>query len=100
MSQAEITAVNRIFEDSVRRRDVERMASIYTADAIALPPGGPIVQGRENIKRLWGSALEEMGVKSGKTDTDDLQLAGDLAHEEGRATRGLPSVPAIAQFAV
>ena len=41
MSQAEITAVNRIFEDSVRRRDVERIASIYTADAIALPPGDP-----------------------------------------------------------
>ena len=64
MSQAEITAVNRIFEEAVRRRDLERVASVYTADAITLPPGGPIVQRRENIKRLWGSALEEMGVKT------------------------------------
>ncbi|TMA10919.1 MAG: DUF4440 domain-containing protein [Deltaproteobacteria bacterium] len=100
MSQAEITAVNRIFEDSVRRRDVERIASIYTADAIALPPGGPIVQGRENIKRLWGSALAEMGVKSVKIETVDLQLAGDLAYEVGRATLALPAGPAIVKFVV
>ena len=100
MSQAEITAVNRIFEDSVRRRDVERIASIYTADAIALPPGGPIVQGRENIKRLWRSALEEMEVKSVKIETVDLQLAGDLAYEVGRATLALPAGPAIVKFVV
>jgi uncharacterized protein (TIGR02246 family) len=100
MSQAEISAVNRIFEEAVQRRDLERMASVYTANAIALPPGGPIVQGRENIKRLWGSALEEMGVKSVKIETVDLQLVGDLACEVGRATLGLPAGPSSVKFVV
>jgi uncharacterized protein (TIGR02246 family) len=100
MSQAEISAVNRIFEEAVRRRDLERIASVYTANAIALPPGGPIVQGRENIKRLWGSALEEMGVKSVKIETVDLQLAGDLACEVGRATLDLPAGPSTVKFVV
>jgi len=100
MSQAEITAVNRIFEDAVRRRDVERMASVYTPDAIALPPDGPIVRGRDNIKQLWGSALEQMGLKSVKLDTVDLQIAGDLAYEVGEATLGLPAGSAVVKFVV
>ena len=100
MSQTEITAVNRIFEDAVRRRDLERMASIYTPDAIALPPDGPIVQGRDNIKRLWGSALEESGLKSVKIETVDLQTAGDLAYEVGEATLDFPAGPTVVKFVV
>jgi uncharacterized protein (TIGR02246 family) len=100
MSQAEITAVNRMFEDAVRRRDLERMASLYAADAIALPPDGPIVRGREDIKRLWGAVLEEKGLKSVRIETVDLQLAGDVAYEVGEATLGLPTGPAVMKFVV
>ena len=100
MSQAEISAANRAFEDAVRRRDLERMASLYTTDAIALPPDGPIVRGRDDIKRLWGSVLEERGLRSVKLETLDLQIAGDLAYEVGEATLGLPTGPAVMKFVV
>ena len=41
-----------------------------------------------------------MEVKSVKIETVDLQLAGDLAYEVGRATLALPAGPAIVKFVV
>ncbi len=76
------------------------MASLYTTDAIALPPDGPIVRGRENIKRLWGSALEESGLKSVKLETVDLQLAGDHAYEVGEGTLDFPAGPSAVKFVI
>lgn len=53
MSTTEIAAVNRAFEEAVRKGDVDRLAQLYTQDAIALPPDGPFVRGRDAIKELW-----------------------------------------------
>ena len=36
MSLSEIAAVNRQFEDAAREGDLDRLASLYTPDAIAL----------------------------------------------------------------
>jgi uncharacterized protein (TIGR02246 family) len=52
MSQSEIAAVNRQFEDAARKGDLDRLASLYTADAVALPPDGPAVKGRDSIKQM------------------------------------------------
>lgn len=89
MSRAEIAAVNRAFEDAARKGDAETMASLYTADGIALPPDAPIVKGRDKIKQLWASVISGMGLKSVKLETLDLEVAGDTAYEVGEATLGL-----------
>lgn len=89
MSRAEIAAVNGAFEDAVRKGDAETMASLYTADGIALPPDAPMSKGRENIKQLWASVISGMGLKSVKLETLDLEVAGDTACEVGQATLGL-----------
>jgi uncharacterized protein (TIGR02246 family) len=52
MSHAAIAAVNRQFEEAVASRDFERLGSLYTADAIVLPPGGPVVKGRDNVSQF------------------------------------------------
>ena len=38
MSRTEIDAVNREFEDAVRKRDTEKLSALYTPDAIVMPP--------------------------------------------------------------
>ena len=43
MSLSDIAAVNRQFEEAARKGDVDRLASLYTTDAMAFPPDGPIV---------------------------------------------------------
>jgi uncharacterized protein (TIGR02246 family) len=46
MSQSEIAAINRQFEDAARKGDLDRLASLYTPDAVALPPDGSVVKGK------------------------------------------------------
>jgi uncharacterized protein (TIGR02246 family) len=91
MSHAEIAAVNRVFEDAVRAGDLARLASLYTADAIALPPDAPPVRGRENIGKMWGAIAQQAGLKEVALRTTDLEIAGDTAHEVGEATLAFAS---------
>ena len=85
MSTTEIAANNRAFEEAVRKGDVDRLAFLYTADAMALPPGGPIVKGRDAIKSLWGGVIRDMALRDVQLQTIDLEIAGDTACEVGEA---------------
>lgn len=86
MSRAEIAAVNRQFEESARNGDLDRLASLYTPDAIALPPDSHIVRGRDNIKTMWGTIAQQIGLKDVRLETLDLEVAGETAHEVGEGT--------------
>ncbi len=105
MSQAEIAAVNHRFEAAVRKGDIDGMAALYTPGAMVLPPDGPVVKGRENIKQLWGTVVSQMGLKDVKLETLDLQIAGDTAYEVGEATlslepKGGKPTTAVAKYVV
>jgi uncharacterized protein (TIGR02246 family) len=91
MSRTEIDAVNRALEDAIRKRDTERLSSLYTPDAIVMPPDAPFVKGRDSIKQFWGSAIQQLGVKDARLNTVDLEMAGDTAHEVGEAILTLES---------
>jgi ketosteroid isomerase-like protein len=71
MSRAEITAVDRAFEDAARKGDAETIASLYTSEGIVLPPDAPMIKGRDNVKNVWASVIDGMGLKSGT-----MSLAG------------------------
>ena len=89
MSESDIRLVNEAFERAALDGDADAMAAVYTNDAIVLPPDGPVVEGKENIKALWGSVLSGMGLKTVKLDSVNLEIAGDTACEVGLATLGL-----------
>jgi uncharacterized protein (TIGR02246 family) len=86
MSAAEIATVNRSFEDAVRRGDVDAIAELYEPDALVLPPDSPIVKGREAIRQLWMSAINEHGLKSMLVESVELEIVGDIANEVGHGT--------------
>jgi uncharacterized protein (TIGR02246 family) len=85
MSTTEIAATNRAFEEAVRKGDVDRLAYLYTTDAMALPPDGPIVKGRDAIKELWGGVIRDMALRDVQLQTLDLEITGDTACEVGEA---------------
>jgi ketosteroid isomerase-like protein len=91
MSRADIAAGNRAFEDAARTRETEKLAAFYTADAIVMPPDGGFVRGRENIGRLWASAIQHMGLKDVRLNTLDLEIVADTAYEVGEAVLSLAS---------
>jgi uncharacterized protein (TIGR02246 family) len=89
MSLSEIAAINRQFEDAARKGDLDGLASLYTPDAVALPPDGPVVKGRDNIKQMWGSIAQQIGLKDVRLNTLDFEQAGDTGdtgYEVGEAT--------------
>ena len=105
MSRSEIMEINRRFEDAMRKADAGTVASLYTADAIVLPPDAPMAKGPESIKQFWASAITGMGLKSVKLETLDLEVAGDSACEVGEATlwlepRGRPAATVVVKFVV
>ena len=97
MSLIEIGKVNRMFEDAVRAQDADRLASLYTVNAIALPPDGPISRGQDSVRQLWAAVIKDMGLRNVTLKTIDLEVNGDVACEVGQAT--LELVPPAGQRA-
>ena len=86
MALIEIGNVNRMFEDAVRAQDPDRIASLYTRNAIALPPDGPVVCGQDGVRQLWTSVIKDMGLRDVALKTIDLEVQDDSACEVGQAT--------------
>jgi uncharacterized protein (TIGR02246 family) len=100
MSRNEIASVNQQFEDAARKGDLDRLASLYTADAIALPPDGAMVKGRDAIKQMWGTIAQQMGLKDVRLNTLDLQTSGETAYEVGEAALTLANGNAAVKYVV
>lgn len=99
MSTTEIAAINRAFEEAVRKGDADRLAQLYTSDAMVMPPDGPFVKGRDAIRDLWSGVIRDLGLRDVKLQTVSLEIAGDTACEvgEGQLTLQPPSsAPATA----
>ena len=86
MSLIEIGKVNRMFEDAVRAKDPDRIASLYTGNAMVLPPDGPVVRGQDGVRQVWASVIKDMGLRDVTLKTIDLDVQDDSACEVGQAT--------------
>jgi uncharacterized protein (TIGR02246 family) len=100
MSRTDIAAANRMLEDAAATGDLTKLANLYTRDAVVMPPDGPFVKGRDNIKAMWGNVAQQLGLKALKLETIDLQIVGDVAHELGEAHLSLGSGNAVAKYVV
>ena len=84
-----LRATNQIFEEEVvRKRNFQALERVYTKDARILPPGAPMVSGREAIIDFWKSAVEGLGVEDGHLESVDL-IVSEYITEIGRATLSL-----------
>lgn len=100
MSLSAITAVNRQFEAAARSQDLEALAALYTADAMVLPPDGPFVKGRADIKQMWGSVAQQLGLKDVRLRTVSFEHEGNLGHEVGEATLMVATGTVVAKYVV
>src|SRR5260370_37473924 len=58
--KAEIEAVNAKWTEFFNKADFVGVASLYTTDATAFPPGSAMVQGGAAIGALWKSMAEQV----------------------------------------
>jgi uncharacterized protein (TIGR02246 family) len=78
--KAEIEAVNAKWIELFNKGDFVGIASLYTADASAFPPGSPIVRGRDAIRAMWKDMAEKVG--DPKLTTLDVKPLGPAAARE------------------
>jgi len=78
--KAEIEAANVKWMEFFNKGDFDGVASLYTADATAFPPGSGMVKGRVAIGAMWKSMAEQ--VSDLKITTLDVKRLGPSAARE------------------
>jgi uncharacterized protein (TIGR02246 family) len=78
--RAEIEAVNAQWMEYFNKGDFAGIASLYTDDATAFPPGSSMVKGRDAIGAMWKSMAAQ--VSDPKVTTLDVRPLGPSAARE------------------
>jgi uncharacterized protein (TIGR02246 family) len=78
--KAEIEAVNAKWIEFFNKGDFAGVASLYTTDATAFPPGSAMVQGGAAIGAMWKSMADQAG--DPKLTTLDVKPLGPSAARE------------------
>jgi ketosteroid isomerase-like protein len=82
-----MASTNDLFKAEVfGKRNFDALDRIYTRDARILPPGAPLVSGREAIKGFWSNLIQSVNAKSAVLASVDVMPTCDGALEIGRAT--------------
>ena len=83
--KAAIQQLSDRFAEAFNTGDIDAVAAMYTEDAVVLPPGAEIIQGRDKIQALWQGATEQMSDLK-LTATDVKPLGDSAVREIGTAT--------------
>ena len=86
-TKSAIHSANQNFMDIFGRGDSSGMASLYTKEGQLLPTGSDIITGTAGIKDFWQGAMD-IGIKTAKLETVELEEHWDTAIEIGRYTLG------------
>jgi ketosteroid isomerase-like protein len=78
--KAEIEAANAKWIEFFNKGDFAGIASLYTADATAFPPGSAMVKGNAAIGAMWKSVAEQVG--DPQLTTLDVKPLGPSAARE------------------
>ena len=78
--QAAIEAANAKWVAFFNKGDFDGVASLYAADATALPPGSAMVKGRAGIGAMWKGMAEQ--VSDPEVTTLDVKRLGPSAARE------------------
>lgn len=78
--KAEIDAVNAQWIEFFNKGDFAGIASLYTEDATAFPPGSEMVKGRAAIGEMWKKLAEQAG--DPKITTLEVKPLGPSAARE------------------
>jgi uncharacterized protein (TIGR02246 family) len=100
--KAQIEAANAKWMDSFNKGDFDGVASLYTADATAFPPGSAMMKGRAAIGAMWKGMAEQ--VTEPKLTTLDVKRLGPAAAREigtfSLKTKGSPPKEVTGKYVV
>lgn len=80
-----LTTGRALFVEALSRRDVPTACSVYTDDALLLPPAAGRISGRDEISAFWEAGLTS-GIAEISFEVGKVRSNGALACEVGRYT--------------
>jgi uncharacterized protein (TIGR02246 family) len=83
--KATIERLNDKFAQAFNKGDAAAVASMYTQDAVVLPPGAEMAKGRSAIQAFWKKSAEQIGDLK-LTALEVKPLGKDAAREIGTFT--------------
>lgn len=87
--RAAVDAKNEEFVAAYDAGDAAKLASLFTDDALILPPDASEIRGQEAIQALWQSWFDA-GITNVAIQTRSVEGAGNLAYEVGDFTAAVP----------
>jgi len=88
-TDAALNKLTAAFEAAYNAGDAVKVASMYTEDAVLMPPDEQMVKGRSAIEARLKSDMQKGKVTLRLTPTSSA-ISGDHAHEAGTSTVALP----------
>jgi uncharacterized protein (TIGR02246 family) len=86
--EADVEAIKKIIDDfnaAINAGNIDKLVSLYTDDAVRIPPNKPALVGKEAIRRLFQEQLDQFTVQNEGVIVD-LKVSGDLAFVRGSWT--------------
>ncbi|HEX6497272.1 MAG TPA: DUF4440 domain-containing protein [Acidobacteriaceae bacterium] len=84
--QRSMESTNELFNREVfGNRNFAALDDIYTRGARILPPGAPMISGREGIRKFWSEMVQTAHATSAILSSLDIMRSGDDALEIGKA---------------
>ena len=87
-------AIRKMTEDwtaSVRAKDVARLTSMVTEDAVFLPPGLPPIRGKQAVEAMYKSFFPQFSSVEQTVSIEEIEVCGEWAFAWG--TEGYVLVP-------
>ena len=96
----DLEATNARHAEAFNRGDVAAFARVYTEDARILPPDMEPVDGRAAIEAFWAGATQQLGIHDLRLTSDEVEVLGATAYEQGRFAFGTSQGPARGKYIV
>jgi uncharacterized protein (TIGR02246 family) len=77
---AAINVLNSKWDAAVNKGDTTQLVSLYTDNAVMMPPSSEILSDRGAIKNYW-DVLREVGIDAYAINTIDLRVDGNTAYQ-------------------
>lgn len=88
--EAEIRALLNSIAGSFKTGDMETVLAVYADDVLVLGIDQPDVAGKESWRKVLADQPSDVTIEV-RMDTEELEIAGDLAYERGTYTATLSS---------